>query len=406
MGHIHYDAVHFATKAIHAGQHPDETHGALATPIFQTSTFCFETAEEGGAKFGKEIPGYVYTRSGNPTTRALEEKLAAIEECEDGVATASGLGAIGSALLAFLQCGDHIICGNPVYGGTSVIMRTNLPRLGIEVTFVDATDPAAIEGAIRANTKVIYVESLSNPTIVLADIEKIGAIGKKHGIKTMVDNTFTPPPMLFPKRLGIDIVLHSLTKYINGHGDALGGVVLGSTADMQLVKGLGVTKICGTPPAPFNSYLILRGMKTLDLRVRKHCENAMKVALYLEKNPNIKHVFYPGLPSNPQHELVAHLMQEGLYSGMISFELQDNIHGLSSLEAGKKLLNALTIPAIAVSLGDPDTLIEHPASMTHANVPPAERVAAGITDGLIRLSVGLEDDRDLIQDFETAFASL
>ena len=222
----------------------------------------------------------------------------------------------------------------------------------------------------------------------------------------VVDATFAPPPVQHVLALGADIVLHSITKYINGHGDALGGIVVGKAEDITRIRKHCMTKINGCPPSPFNSYLVLRGMKTLAIRMKKHCDNAMAIAEYLEKNPYVKTVYYPGLKSNPQHELASRQMENGMYGGMISFELKDDVKGLSSFEAGKKLLNHLTIPAIAVSLGDPDTLIEHPASMTHAGVSPEERLAAGITDGLIRLSVGLESANDLINDFEQAFAAI
>ncbi len=405
MSKIDLNDVMFETMVIHAGQEPDKGTGALSTPIFQTSTFCFETVEEGAAKFSKEIPGYVYSRGGNPTNRALEIKCAALEGGEDCVATASGMGAIGAVLLGLVKTGDHIVSGDTVYGGTSVVMRTNMPNLGIDVTFVDTTKPEEVEKAINERTKVIYFETVTNPTLKLADIEEIAKIAKKHGVKLVVDNTFSPPPILSPLKLGADFVIHSVTKYINGHGDVIGGVIIGPKDDIAVIRGNYVTKICGTPPSPFNSYLVMRGMKTLPIRVREHCKNAMEMAEYLEKNEYVKTVYYPGLKSHPQHEL-AKKMLNGMYTGMIAFELKDDVKGLSAFEAGKKFLNNLKIASIAVSLGDPDTLIEHPASMTHASVPPESRLEVGITDGLIRLSVGLENVKDLIKDFEQSFAKL
>lgn len=405
MSKIDLNDVMFETMVIHAGQEPDKGTGALSTPIFQTSTFCFETVEEGAAKFSKEIPGYVYSRGGNPTNRALELKCAALEGGEDCVATASGMGAIGAVLLGLVKTGDHIVSGDTVYGGTSVVMRTNMPDLGIDVTFVDTTKPEEVEKAINEKTKVIYFETVTNPTLKLADIEEIAGIAKKHGVKLVVDNTFSPPPILSPLKLGADFVIHSVTKYINGHGDVIGGVIIGPKDDIAVIRGNYVTKICGTPPSPFNSYLVMRGMKTLPIRVREHCKNAMEMAEYLEKNEYVKTVYYPGLESHPQHEL-AKKMLNGMYTGMIAFELKDDVKGLSAFEAGKKFLNNLKIASIAVSLGDPDTLIEHPASMTHASVPPESRAEVGITDGLIRLSVGLENVADLIKDFEQSFAKL
>ena len=407
MSKIDFSNVDFETLIVHAGQEHDSAYGALATPIYQTSTFCFDTVEEGAAKFAKQIPGYhpVYSRSGNPTTRAFELKCAAMEGGEDAVATASGMGAVGSVMLAFLKTGDHIIFDNSVYGGTNFVAESNLPPLGIEVSRVDTADIEALKAAIKPNTKIVYFETPNNPMIKVTDVAAVkAAVGPD--IRVVVDATFAPPPIQHVLKLGADIVLHSITKYINGHGDALGGIVVGSAADMGVVRANCMTKINGCPPSPFNSYLVLRGMKTLAVRMEKHCANAMAIAKDLEGNPYVKTVYYPGLESDPSHELACKQMENGMFGGMVSFELNDDVKGLSSFEAGKKLLNNLTIPAIAVSLGDPDTLIEHPASMTHAGVAPEARLAAGITDGLVRLSVGLESAKDLIADFEQAFAAI
>lgn len=404
MGKIDYSNVDFETLIIHAGQGHDPAYGALATPVYQTSTFCFDTVEEGAAKFAKELPGYVYSRGGNPTTRAFELKCAAMEGGEDAVATASGMGAVGSVMTAFLRTGDHVIFDTSVYGGTNAVATVNLPNMGVEVSRVDTSDLEALKAAIKPNTKMIYFETPNNPMIKVTDIAAVKAVA--GDIRVVVDATFAPPPIQHALKLGADLVLHSVTKYINGHGDALGGVVIGKAEDINLIRGISVTKINGCPPSPTNSYLVLRGMKTLALRVERHCQNAMAVAKYLESNPYVKVVYYPGLESSPSHELACRQMENGLFGGILSFELQDDVKGMSSFEAGKKLLNNLTIPSIAVSLGDPDTLIEHPASMTHAGVSKADREAAGITDGLIRLSVGLESARDLINDFERAFAAI
>ena len=405
MSKLDWSNVDFETMIIHAGQGHDPAHGALATPIYQTSTFCFETVEEGADKFAKKIPGYQYTRGGNPTTRAFELKCAAMEGGEDAVATASGMGAVGSVMIAFLKCGDHVIFDNSVYGGTNAVATVNLPNMGIEVSRVDTSDLGALKAAIKPNTKMIYFETPNNPMIKVTDVAAVKAVAGKD-IRVVVDATFAPPPIQHVLKLGADVVLHSITKYINGHGDALGGVVVGSAADMGLIRGNAMTKINGCPPSPFNSYLVLRGMKTLALRIERHCQNAMAVTKYLESNPYVKKVYYPGLESDPSHELACRQMENGLFGGILSFELNDDVKGMTSFEAGKKLLNNLSIASIAVSLGDPDTLIEHPASMTHAAVSKEDRLAAGITDGLIRLSVGLESARDLINDFETAFATI
>ena len=404
MSKIDLKNVDFETLIIHAGQEPDKAYGSLATPIYQTSTFCFETVEEGAAKFANQIPGFVYSRGGNPTTRAFELKCAAMEGGEDAVA-ASGMGAVGSVMTSFLKPGDHAIFDTAVYGGTNYVASTNLPDMGVEVSRVDTGDLEAVKAAIRPNTKMIYFESPNNPMMKVTDIRAIKDLAGDQ-IRVVVDGTFAPPPVQHVLQLGADIVLHSITKYINGHGDALGGVVIGKADDIKRIRSNSVTKINGCPPSPFNSYLVLRGMKTLALRMKQHCASAMEVARYLEANPYVKAVYYPGLESHPQHELASRQMENGMYGGMISFELRDDVKGMSSFEAGKKLLNNLKIPAIAVSLGDPDSLIEHPASMTHANVSPEDRLAAGITDGLIRLSVGLESPKDLIADFEQAFAAI
>ena len=405
MSKIDLKNVDFETLIIHAGQEPDKAYGSLATPIYQTSTFCFETVEEGAAKFANQIPGFAYSRGGNPTTRAFELKCAAMEGGEDAVAAASGMGAVGSVMTAFLHPGDHAIFDTAVYGGTNYVATTNLPGMGVEVSRVDTGDLEAVKAAIRPNTKMIYFETPNNPMMKVTDVRAIKDIAGAD-IRVVVDGTFAPPPVQHVLQLGADIVLHSITKYINGHGDALGGVVIGRADDIRLIRANSVTKINGCPPSPFNSYLVLRGMKTLALRMKQHCASAMEIARYLEANPYVKAVYYPGLESHPQHELASRQMENGMYGGMISFELKDDVKGLSSFEAGKKLLNSLKIPAIAVSLGDPDSLIEHPASMTHANVSPEDRLAAGITDGLIRLSVGLESAKDLIADFEQAFAAI
>ena len=405
MSKIDLKNVDFEPLIIHAGQEPDKAYGSLATPIYQTSTFCFETVEEGAAKFANQIPGFVYSRGGNPTTRAFELKCAAMEGGEDAVAAASGMGAVGSVMTSFLKPGDHAIFDTAVYGGTNYVASTNLPDMGVEVSRVDTGDLEAVKAAIRPNTKMIYFESPNNPMMKVTDIRAIKDLAGDQ-IRVVVDGTFAPPPVQHVLQLGADIVLHSITKYINGHGDALGGVVIGKADDIKRIRSNSVTKINGCPPSPFNSYLVLRGMKTLALRMKQHCASAMEVARYLEANPYVKAVYYPGLESHPQHELASRQMENGMYGGMISFELRDDVKGMSSFEAGKKLLNNLKIPAIAVSLGDPDSLIEHPASMTHANVSPEDRLAAGITDGLIRLSVGLESPKDLIADFEQAFAAI
>jgi len=398
----------FATAAIHAGHTRDPEFGALATPIFQTSTYCFDTVEEGGQVFTGTTSKYPYSRTANPTVATFERKIAWLECGEAAVATGSGMGAIGSVFLGLLNAGDHIVAADTLYGCTDVVVREILPTLGIQTTLVDTSDMAKIEAAIKPNTKIIYFESAANPTMRITDIAAIAEIKKRHaGIRIVVDNTFTPPPIICPLKIGADIVVHSVTKYLNGHGDVIGGVVVGTAADVQTIKARAVGKLTGTHMSPFNAYLIIRGMKTLDLRVRKHCENAMAIAEFLEKQPYVEAVYYPGLKSNGKnHEVAKKYFTKDLYSGMVSFEFKEGYKGKSAFENAKMLLNNLTIPGIGVSLGDPDSLIQHPASMTHANVTPAGRKEAGITDGLIRFSVGLEDVEDLIKDFENAAKSL
>ncbi len=399
MSKIDLNAVDFETMIIHAGQGPDSAYGALATPIYQTSTFCFDTVEEGAAKFAKQIPGYhpVYSRSGNPTTRAFELKCAAMEGGEDAVATASGMGAVGSVLLAFLKTGDHIIFDNSVYGGTNYVATTNLPDLGIEVSRVDTSDLEALKAAIKPNTKIIYFETPNNPMIKVTDVAAVKAVAGPD-IRVVVDGTFAPPPIQYVLKLGADIVLHSITKYINGHGDALGGVVVGTAADMNQIRMNCMTKINGCPPAPFNSYLVLRGMKTLALRVERHCQNAMAIAKYLETNPYVKAVYYPGLESFEGYEVAKKQMR--LPGGMISIELK------ADRAATAAALNKLELCTIAVSLGDAETLVEHPASMTHSTYTPEELKTAGISEGLVRISVGLEDPEDIIADFKSVLDTL
>ena len=407
MSSIDFSKAGFDTTAIHAGSRRDSDYGALATPIYQTSTFTFTSASHAMGVFSGEIPGYDYTRAGNPTVRVFEEKIAQLEGGEDAVAASSGMGAISSVLLGLLRAGDHVVCGDTVYGCTDVVMREILPSLGIEAAFVDTADIAAVEAVIRPNTKMIYFETPANPTMHITDIAAVAALKAKHaGIRVVVDNTFAPPPIQYPLKLGADVVVHSITKYINGHGDVIGGVAAGTKEDIAEIRSRAMGKICGTPLTPFSAYLVVRGMKTLGVRVRRHCESAMAVARYLEALPYVEKVYYPGLESMGRDHEVAKKQMNGLYTGMISFVLKDQVKGMSAFDAAKKLMDSLNIPAIAVSLGDPDTLIQHPASMTHVKVPKDVREAVGITDGMIRFSVGLEDVEDLIADFGQAFAAL
>lgn len=405
MSKMNFEQMGFGTSVIHAGQEPDKVYGALATPIYQTSTFCFETVEQGSSIFSGETQGYAYSRGGNPTVTALETKIAALECGESCVATASGMGAVGGVVLGLLAAGDHAICGECVYGCTDVVFRQTLSKFGIEVTYVDTNDLDAVKAAIRKNTKLIYFETLTNPTMELTDIASIVEIAHEQDIIVAVDNTFTPPPEVYPLKEGADLVLHSCTKYINGHGDVIAGAIIGSEELVTPIRKNITSKICGTTLSPFDAYLVLRGMQTMELRMARHSENGMAVAKYLDSVPFVQKVYYPGLESHPQHELAGTIMH-GNFGGLMSFELKDEVNGMNGFTACKKVVNALKIASIAVSLGDPETLIQHPASMTHANMSPEARAAAGIKDDLIRLSVGLENAEDIIADFQQAFAVL
>lgn len=395
----------FGTTMIHAGQEPDELYGALATPIYQTSTFCFPNIEEACATFSGERPNkFGYSRGGNPTVATAEKKIAALEGGESCCMTASGMGAVGATLLGLLKTGDHIVCANCVYGCTDVVVRDVLPQFGIEVSMVDTSNLEEVRSAIKENTKVVYFETLSNPTMKMTDISAVAEIAHEKNITVVVDNTFTPPPVVYPLKEGADIVLHSCTKYINGHGDVIAGAIVGPQKVIADLKKSYVTKVCGTTPSPLNAYLLIRGMQTMELRMARHGENALAVAKYLESVPYVKEVHYPGLPTNANYETTEKLMKNGNFGGMIAFELKEGIDGMSEFDACKKLMNAMKLASIAVNLGDPETLIEFAAGMTHGNLTPEVRKAAGIKEGLIRLSVGLENAEDIIDDFEQAFA--
>lgn len=405
MSKIDFERAGFGTTIIHAGHEADGLYNPLTTPIYQTSTFAFESVEAGADIFSAKTPGFAYSRSANPTVAALEAKIAALEGAEACIATASGMGAVGGVLLGTLKGGDHLICAESLYSCTDVICRHLLGNYGVEVSFIDTTDLKAVEAAIRPNTKVIYFETLANPTMKLTNIAEISKLAHAHGITVVADSTFTPPPQLRPLKEGADIVLHSCTKYINGHGDLIAGAIVGSNDLLLPIRRNITNKICGTTPSPFNAFLILRGLQTLELRMARHCENGLAVAKYLESRPEVKKVYYPGLESFEQHEEAKKVLH-GLYGGIMSFELNENVNGLDSFTACKKVLNALKVVTIAVSLGNPETLIQHPASMTHSDMSAEERLAAGVTDNLIRLSLGLENKEDIIADFEQAFASL
>ena len=383
----------FATRAIHGGHHKDPVSGALTTPIFQTSTFVFDSAEQGGRRFALQEGGYIYTRLGNPTNTQLEEKVALLEGAEACMSTASGIGAISSALWTALKAGDHVVASKTLYGCTFALLNHGLTRYGVEVTFVDATNLDEIKAAMKENTRVVYLETPANPDLKLIDIESVSKIAhEKKDCIVMVDNTFCTPYIQRPLEWGADVVVHSATKYLNGHGDVIAGFVVGKKEFIDQVRLFGVKDMTGAVLSPFDAYLILRGMKTLQIRMDKHSKNALEVAKFLEGHKNVIKVNYPGLESFPQRELAKKQMD--LPGGMIAFEVK------GGLAAGKKLLNSLELCTLAVSLGDCETLIQHPASMTHSPYTAEERAEVGISDGLIRISVGLEDPKDIIDDLK------
>ncbi|NLY19782.1 MAG: methionine gamma-lyase, partial [Tissierellia bacterium] len=371
----------FSTKAIHGGHHENAV-GALATPIYATSTFIFDSAEQGGRRFALEEDGYIYSRLGNPTVTAVEEKVALLEGAEAAVATASGMGAISTAFWVSVKPGDHVIAGKTLYGCTFALLSHQLPKFGVEVSFVDPTDLDAVKAAMKPNTKVVYLETPANPNLAITDIEAVAKIAHEvEGCKVIVDNTFCTPYLQRPLELGADAVVHSATKYLNGHGDVLAGFIVGSTEFMTEARLVGIKDMTGSNMSPFDAFLIARGLKTLEIRMEKHCANAMKVAEFLEGHDLVDRVFYPGLKSFPQYELAK--KQMSLPGGMISFELKGGV------EEGRKLMNSVKLAKLAVSLGDAETLIQHPASMTHSPYTEEERAECGISEGLVRLSVGL-----------------
>jgi methionine-gamma-lyase len=384
----------FATKAIHGG-HKSDQYGALATPIHQTATFIFDSAEQGGKRFALEESGYIYSRLGNPTCTQLEEKLAMLEGGEAAVATASGMGAVSAAFWTLLHAGDHVVAAKTLYGCTYAFLSHGLTRYGVEVTFVDTIDPENVRKALRPNTKVVYLESPANPTLEIADIEAISKIAHaQENCMVMVDNTFCTPYIQRPLEMGADIVIHSGTKFLNGHGDVISGLVVGTQEYINNVRLFGIKDMTGASMSPFDAFLMIRGMKTLEIRMEKHCENAMKVAEFLETHPAVDRVYFPGLKSFSQYDLAKKYMS--LPGAVIAFELK------GGLAEGRTVMNSVELCKLAVSLGDAETLIQHPASMTHSPYSPEERLEVGISDSLVRLAVGLESAQDIIDDLGQA----
>lgn len=388
----------FSTRQIHSGYESNK-YGALATPIYQTSTFIFDSAEQGGRRFALEEDGYIYSRLGNPTNAVIEKKLADLEGAEACVSTSSGMGAISSVMWSMLKAGDHVVAAKTMYGCTFALLNHGLSKFGVEVTFVDTRDLNNIKNAMKENTRLVYIETPANPNMYITDIEGAAKIAhEKENCLLVVDNTYCTPYIQRPLSLGADIVVHSATKYLNGHGDVIAGFAVGRKELIDQVRLVGVKDCTGAVLGPFEAFLINRGMKTLSVRMERHCSNAMKVAEFLEGHPAVAEVAYPGLKSFPQHDLA--MKQMRLPGAMISFEVK------GGKEIGTKLMNAVKLCTLAVSLGDAETLIQHPASMTHSPYTPEERKASDITEGLVRISVGLEDPEDIIADLKQALDSL
>lgn len=386
----------FGTKAIHAGNVKDQQYGALTTPIYQSSTFVFDSCEQGGRRFAGAENGYIYTRLGNPTVSVLENKVAALEGGEAALATASGMGAISSCLWTIASAGKHIIADGTLYGCTFALLNHGISRYGVDVDFIDTSDLEAVKSHLRSNTVAVYLETPANPNLKITDITAVAEIAHAYNadIKVVCDNTFASPALQNPLALGADVVVHSATKYLNGHGDVVAGFVVGKADFIGQVRMFGLKDMTGAVMDPFAAFLLLRGLKTLELRMARHCENASKIAAFLAEHPAVEKVNYPGLKTHKGHEIAARQMKD--FGGMLSFEVK------GGKEAGMKLVNALKLITVAVSLGDAESLIEHPASMTHSTYSAEELAASGIAPGLIRLSAGLENVEDLIADLKQA----
>ena len=395
-----YDNCGFGTKAIHAGNLEDKQFGSLAAPIYQTSTFTFDSCEQGGRRFAGEESGYIYTRLGNPTVAALENKVAALEGGEACVAAGSGMGAVSSCLWTIAGAGKHILADKTLYGCTFALLNHGMQRYGVEVDFVDTSDLEQIRSHLKPNTAALYLETPANPTLKITDIAAAAALAHAYNPEIMVvcDNTFASPALQNPLALGADVVLHSATKYLNGHGDVIAGFVVGKADFISEVRMFGLKDMTGAVLDPFAAFLILRGLKTLEIRMERHCASAKKIAAFLDAHPAVEKVYFPGLAAHPGHEIAARQMAD--FGGMLSFEVK------GGRSAGTKLVNAMKLITVAVSLGDAETLIEHPASMTHSTYSAEELEASGIPAGLIRLSVGLENVEDIIADLRQALDAL
>jgi len=384
--------VQFETKCVHSGIDEYE-FGPVVPPIYQTSTFKFKSAQHGASLFAGEEKGYIYTRMLNPTIQAMEDAIAELEGGYKGLGCGSGMAAVHTVFASLTQAGDHVVCSSAVYGPTTTLLNTIMKKYEVETTFVDTSNLDEVKKAVRPNTKVIYVETPGNPTLCISDLAKISKIAHQHKAQVVVDNTFMSPALQNPIALGADIVLHSLTKFLNGHADVVGGIIVVKDEETYQHFRKTLNQLGGVID-PFNSFLVHRGLKTLAIRMERHCENAQKIAEWLERHPLVKSIRYPGLKSHPHYELG--LKQHKGHGGMITIELA------GGLEAGKIMMNSVKLFQLAVSLGGVESLIEHPASMTHASMGKEARLVGGIADGLVRISVGIENMNDLIEDLNSA----
>lgn len=386
----------FFTLAVHAGEDRDAHHGALSVPVYNASVFAFSDAEEGAAVHNEFKHGYYYGRLGNPTTEALERTVAKLESAEAGLAFASGMAAISASILANVRAGDHIIAPDSMYSTTTNFLRYLSENFRIETTFIDASIVENYRDAIRPNTRVLWIESPSNPLLRITDLREVAEIARSTGILTVADNTFATPYNQRPIEFGVDIVIHSGTKYLGGHSDLTAGIIAGATESIKHIRSVA-TKLFGGNIAPQVSWLVLRGIKTLALRMQRHNENAYALANMLTGHSGASAVYYPGLESHENHTVAAAQMKG--FGGIVSFDL-------GTVEAGKSFVNNVQLCALATSLGGVETIVQHAASMTHASIPVDERKRAGITDGLIRMSVGIEDINDLKADILQALETI
>jgi len=393
MSKMNLKKAKFATLCVHGSGGVDQATGAVSIPIYQSSTFAFESARAGAEIFAGEREGYVYTRIGNPTQAALEREIAFLEDGEAGLAFGSGMAAISSIILSLCKSGDNVVSSNTLYGGTHQFFMETLPRYDIEVQEVDGINLDNFSDNINEKTRCIYIETPANPTLAIIDIKNCAKIARKHNMPLIVDNTFPTPYFQRPLALGADIVVHSATKYIGGHGDTVAGLVVGKKEYLDELRGTILRDIGGII-SPLNAWLLVRGLKTLAVRMERHEENALEVAKYLTLHPKVKQVWYPGLTTHPQYQLACEQMSG--FGGIVSFELK------GGRKAGEKLMNSVQLFTLAVSLGDVDSLIEHPGSMTHSTYSAEDLEKVGISEGFVRLSIGIEDRQDLIEDLSQA----